>query len=202
MLCTFNIRGAHYRGTDLKKFILDNNIAFTAIQEPKLTPNNLPAGYDKKTLMLPHDPPGIRGLMWVFHPNWADKYSRPPTPVNQNIAWIKVDLDPKKNQGIKSILLANVYLSPLAIDKTDVHDTVKQLIEDVAQFLKDPCNAVVLMGDWNYDPFTKKGTNDQGLEDIVALTPILPIGPPRRPPQSGPVVLTVATLHRLPDLPR
>ena len=169
VFCTFNIRGARNRGVDLKQFILDNEIAFTAVQEPKLSPNDLPEDYDTKTLMLPHIPAGIRGLMWVFHPTWAGKYSRPVTPPNQNIAWIQVDLRPGEIEGIKSLLVANVYLSPLDTDRKEVAATAGQLTEDVTFFLKYSHNAVMVMGDWNYDHYTKKGANKSEWLDILAI---------------------------------
>ena len=78
---------------------------------------------------------------------------------NPNILWITLTI------GDAAYFVASVYLPDNSKDK-EADEVAEQLINDIGDI---PGEAfIIIMGDWNYDPFRAKGKNKDAFKKIMS----------------------------------
>ena len=70
--------------------------------------------------------------------------------LNPNVIWLQADL------GGVIYYVASVYFPDIRKDK-EADLTAKRILEDIEAIPKEA--PIIIMGDWNYDPFEDKGQN-------------------------------------------
>lgn len=184
-LASVNIASIYGRTNDLLSWMRREKITLCGLQEPNLSLNALPKEFNSCAFMKQHTTPGQRGLVWIFHPCWKDKLTETipeletdqPNPSyrkSRYLHWLKVSLDHRE------LYACNIYLPcPNSFeDRRDAEQTVHCLLEHI-RLLPIGAN-VILLGDWNADPFTKKGGNHKLFKHLLKSTSLLLVQRPSK----------------------
>ena len=128
-----------------------HRIGFLALQETFERVNDPPLGLFDSTYSKAGDN-GRRGIMMVVHPalEMATQLAPGLGLLNPNVIWLQADL------GGVIHYVASVYFPDNRKDK-EADLTAKRILEDIEAIPKEA--PIIIMGDWNYDPFEDKGQN-------------------------------------------
>ena len=135
-----------------------NQISVLALQETFERSNDPPVGLPKAVFSKPSDN-GRRGVMMIINPALQNsaRFASKLGGINPNILWISLDLEGP------AYFVASVYL-PDNSKNREADEVVRQLFADIEAV---PSEAhIIIMGDWNYDPFSVKGKNKHAFKTI------------------------------------
>lgn len=155
-----NVNSIYGREKQICDAMYKHNIALLAIQEPMLRLGRPPTGLFKTTLAKP-GPNGRRGLMWVIRPDYSPLASAMTSTTmdpDPNLFWLKVNLANDQEWNIVCVYLPN--------EKRDAKATVSNLLRDIRSLPED--SFIVILGDMNADPFTKRGVNVAALRLLTS----------------------------------
>ena len=122
-----------------------------ALHETFERANDPPIGLLESTYSKP-GANGRRGIMIIAHPSIAGN-TQLATDLggdNPNILWVRLEID------TTIYFIASVYLPDNRREK-EADEVVRQLLQDISPM--EPGAQIIIMGDWNYDPFIDKGSN-------------------------------------------
>jgi exonuclease III len=137
-----------------------NQISVLALQETFERANDPPVGLPKAVFSKPSDN-GRRGVMMIINPalQHSARLASKLGGINPNILWISLNLEGP------AYFVASVYL-PDNSKNREADEVVRQLFADIEAV---PCDAhIIIMGDWNYDPFSVKGKNKHAFKTMMA----------------------------------
>ena len=104
---------------------------------------------------------GRRGVMIIVHP-FLEKETRLAGDLgglNPNILWIRIDME----EG--TYFVASVYLPDNRKHK-EADEVINQLFEDMESIAAEAL--IIIMGDWNFDPFIDKGSNKAAFTKMMS----------------------------------
>ena len=157
---SLNVRSIYGREKTLAELMTQYQISVLALQETFQRANDPPKGLPVSTFSKPADN-GRRGVMIVVHPTLesAAQNALGLGGGNPNILWITLTI------GDAAYFVASVYLPDNSKDK-EADEVAEQLINDIGDI---PGEAfIIIMGDWNYDPFKAKGKNKDAFKKIMS----------------------------------
>jgi hypothetical protein len=156
---SLNVRSIYGREKTLTELMQQNQISVLALQETFERVNDPPEGLPRSTYSKPGDN-ARRGVMLVVHPS-LEKAARSAPELggdNPNILWVQLDI------GDASYFAASIYL-PDNSKSNEADEVVKQLLADIEAIPREA--RVIIMGDWNYDPFSEKGKNKVACKKLM-----------------------------------
>ena len=157
---SLNVRSIYGREKTLAELMTQYQISVLALQETFQRANDPPKGLPVSTFSKPADN-GRRGVMIVVNPTLesAAQNALGLGGGNPNILWITLTI------GDAAYFVASVYLPDNSKDK-EADEVAEQLINDIGDI---PGEAfIIIMGDWNYDPFKAKGKNKDAFKKIMS----------------------------------
>ena len=152
---SLNVRSIYGREKALSELMIQQQISVLALQETFERVNDPPEGLPKSTFSKPADN-GRRVVMIMVHPALERSAQRAAElgGGNPNILWVALDFEDA------AYFVASVYLPDNSKNK-EADEVVRQLFDDIAA-VPDGAH-VIVMGDWNFDPFKVKGKNNAYL---------------------------------------
>ena len=155
---SLNVRSIYGREKTLKELMCLNRISVLALQETFERANDPPVGLFESVYSKPSDD-GRRGVMLIVHP-LLEKAARESGlgGSNPNILWIKLDV------GGLDYFVASIYMPDNSRNK-EADDVAAQIFSDIDTM---PDRAIIiLLGDWNFDPFEDKGRNKTAFRKML-----------------------------------
>jgi len=156
---SLNVRSIYGREQTLSALMSRHQISVLALQETFERTNDPPEGLPKSTFSKAADN-GRRGIMVIVHPA-LERSAQCATELgggNPNILWVALDFDDAV------YFVASVYL-PDNTKHKEADEVVRQLFLDIAD-IPDGAH-VIIMGDWNFDPFRAKGKNKDAFKTMM-----------------------------------
>ena len=154
------MRSIYGREKALSELMIQQQISVLALQETFERVNDPPEGLPKSTFSKPADN-GRRGVMIMVHPA-LERSAQCAAELgggNPNILWVTLDFEDA------AYFVASVYLPDNSKNK-EADEVVRQLFDDIEAV---PVGAhVIILGDWNYDPFKVKGKNKGAFTTMMS----------------------------------
>ena len=156
---SLNVRSIYGREKTLIELMSQHQISVLALQETFQRANDPPVGLPVSTFSKPADN-GRRGVMLVVHPALASAALSASGlgGENPNILWISLDI------GDATYFVASVYLPDNTKNK-EADEVAEQLFNDIGDIPGEAL--IIIMGDWNYDPFSEKGENKAACRKLM-----------------------------------
>ena len=154
-------RSTYGREKTLIELMNQHQISVLALQETFQRANDPPVGLPVSPFSKPADN-GRRGVMLVVHPALASAALSASGlgggGGNPNILWITLDI------GDATYFVASVYLPDNTKNK-EADEVAEQLFNDIGDIPGEAL--IIIMGDWNYDPFKAKGKNKDAFKKMM-----------------------------------